>query len=110
MTEWIEVITHPLGLCGFALSVVFGLLGIKAYHRNRWLLPVAIGMACVTLVGGLVLAYRQSSPLTISEPHQNSTQPSIDQKTGDGSPAVAGVDGDVEINIEQRSGSEAEDK
>jgi hypothetical protein len=55
-----KIITHPLGLTGYALALVFGLIG-KFGPSNRWpwLVPAAVAMALVCVVGGLLLANRQ---------------------------------------------------
>jgi hypothetical protein len=115
MSEWIKVVTQPIGLIGFVLFLVFGVLA-RANRRaeRRWLLPAAVVLAVIALVGGLGLAYlqvkgaaahemtRQANPVPTSSP-QTPTQ--IQQITsGPGSPAVQGVGGSVSVTIDQSSG------
>jgi hypothetical protein len=62
MTNWTKAVTHPLGLAAFALALVFGLLGTYgAMTEHRWLLYTSVGLAAFTLIGGLTLAFYQSS-------------------------------------------------
>ena len=124
ITQWTEVVTHPLGLAGFALFLVFVLLArTKKRAERRWVVPVAIGMAVIALVGGLGLAYWQSrepktADLPQTTPSAGQAAPqggsSVQQEThGDASPAVADVEGDVTISIsqtEEQEPSEGEKK
>ncbi len=65
MQEWTKVVTEPLGLAGFALFLVFGVLArIKRDDERRWLGPLAMAMAVVALTGGLALAYLKTPPQT----------------------------------------------
>jgi disulfide bond formation protein DsbB len=52
-------LVHPLGLAGYALFLVFGLLA-RATRRDerRWILPVALAAAGIALFGGIGLAYQ----------------------------------------------------
>lgn len=71
MRGWAEVVSHPLGLAGFALFVVFWILGRWGAGANRWLAPAGVAMAFIALLGGLALAYRQvSSPLQSPAPSE----------------------------------------
>jgi hypothetical protein len=114
--DWTQVVTHPLGLVAFVLALIFGVVGAKWKSHNRpWLLPAAIGVAVIAMLGGLFLAYmqirhtskteigeRKVGP-TLSEPKRQSSQDtkppvSVRQEThGEGSPAVQGVTGNVTI-------------
>jgi hypothetical protein len=99
MTSWIKVVTHPLGLAGFALFLVFSFLGRSRQRKKpAWLAPSAFAMAFITLVGGMVLAYLQSSrPPAKSGGLQIGT---IQQTSGGpSSPNVAGVQGNVSLSI-----------
>jgi hypothetical protein len=50
MTDWM---THPLGLTGFALFMVFRYLDeVNRDDERRWLSPAAVGLAAVALAGG----------------------------------------------------------
>lgn len=113
MTEWIKVVTQPLGLTGFALFLVFGYLArVKSNDERRWLSPVAMAVAFVALAGGLVLAYLQTpkpvtpAAQTIAAPaqQQQTNQVVRQSTTGPGSPAVQGVQGDVTITVDQSGG------
>lgn len=57
--EWTKVLIHPLGLAGYTLFLLFGLLA-RAKHRDerRWILPAALIAAAMALFGGLGLAYQ----------------------------------------------------
>ncbi len=114
MPDWTKVITHPLGLAGFALFLIFGLLAkVKRRDERRWLPPIAIVMALIALVGGLGLAYMQIRGQTPPLPSQTSRTPASSQQqtnqvqqttTAPGSPTVQGVQGDVTITVDQSSG------
>ena len=114
MQDWIKVVTEPLGLAGFALFLVFGVLArVKKQDERRWLGPLASGMAVLALVGGLTLAYVKASqsptPQAASTPTAKAPAPmqtnQVEQTTtGKGSPAVQG---DVNITVDQSSGTYA---
>ena len=54
MSEWIKAVTHPLGLAGFALFLVFGALGkIKSKDERRWLARLGWRMPSWMLTAGL---------------------------------------------------------
>lgn len=101
MAGWSELVTHPLGIAAFALVLLFSLL-VKV-REPAWLRKIIVSMAVIlaTLVvgGGLFLAYKQES----REKAQPTLYPGkIEQRTtGDNSPPVAGVEGNVNIEIEQ---------
>ncbi|KAA6458179.1 hypothetical protein DYQ86_19855 [Acidobacteria bacterium AB60] len=85
MTDWTKVVVQPLGLAGFALFLVFGLVArLKRGASRRWLSPVAIAMACLALVGGLALAWVNAT---------KSASPTVHsiQTSGDASPVFVGT-------------------
>lgn len=101
MNSWIKVVTDPLGLTGFALFLVFSFLARNRQGKKpKWLTPSAFAMALIALVGGLSIAYQQNT---------HPSAPSSDQKigiieqssSGSSAPNVAGVRGNVSINIAQ---------
>ena len=120
MTAWTEVVTHPLGLAGFALFLVFAFLAkIKRRDERRWLIPFSLAMAMIALLAGLALAYWQSrepgTPVGVqpsaATPSPIQPQPSIQQEThGDASPAVADVEGNVTITITPPDKQKREEK
>ena len=63
MNPWINVVTNPLGLGGFALFLVFSFVGSKK-KKPDWLPIGAYVMAVVALVGGIFIAYRQENQST----------------------------------------------
>jgi hypothetical protein len=114
MTSWSKVVTEPLGLAGFALFLIFAYLAkVKRNDNRRWLSPVAFAIATVALIGGLVVAYVKV-PKPVPQPLQTSksaarTQQQTNQQvqqtsTGEGSPNVQGVQGDVTITVDQSKG------
>lgn len=103
IASWIKVVTHPLGLAGFAIFLVFTFLGsTRRSKRPKWLSPVAFGLAAVALVGGLTLAFRANEP---SGQHPSSqTISSIQQSaTGSANSNVAGVTGNVSVRVSDSS-------
>lgn len=117
MTGWTSVVTQPLGLVGFALFLVFGYLAkVKSRNERRWLSPVAVIVAVMALGGGLVLAYVEApkslptpAAQAIRTPAQQQTNNVQQTTSGQGSPAVQGVQGDVTITVDQ-SGSGGKQK
>jgi hypothetical protein len=115
MSEWTKVVTEPLGLAGFALFLVFGLVAKrKSKDERRWITPLAAFMAVCALLGGIFLSYKKSGQPAAMPPGQTATMPVtkqqtntkvIQETTGQGSPAVQGVQGDVTITIDQSSGT-----
>lgn len=71
--DFTNVITHPLGLAGFALFLVFGVLSRVGNHPPPWGSRVAVAMAVLALMGGLALAYLQSGTPPVAQ--VPSTQP-----------------------------------
>jgi hypothetical protein len=105
MQDWTKVVTEPLGLAGFALFLVFGVLSrLKAKEERRWFGPVASAMAVLALTGGLALAYVKTARETAQQTRPNPTQSNTNIQqttTGAGSPVVQGVQGDVTITVDQ---------
>lgn len=117
MLDWTSVVTQPLGLAGFALFLIFGLLArLKRRDERRWLAPLAAGMAVLALAGGMILAYLKTpAPIPTSPPQTKAAPASSQQQTnqvqqtssGPGSPNVQGVQGNVTITVDQSSGKAA---
>lgn len=106
---WTKVLLNPLGFAGYALCLLFGLLArMKGRSERRWLLPTCVIAAGVALVGGIGLAYRDvqgqaaSAVVTPSSTPSPAAQQQNDHpqqsSTGEKSPNVQGVQGDVNIN------------
>jgi hypothetical protein len=100
----------PLDLVRFALSLILkSLAKVKDPNVRRWLAPIAVALVCVVVIGGLIITYLQvakpSGPLHLDKPaisqHNNQAQQS---STGNGSPNVQGVQGDVAITVDQSNG------
>lgn len=114
--EWTKVLIHPLGLAGYVLFLLFGLLArAKRKDERRWILPAALVAAVIALLGGLGLALRdvdhKVQETAISEPQHKPSPVATQQNdhaaqtsSGSGSPNVQGVQGDVTITVDQ-SGS-----
>lgn len=114
--EWTKALIHPLGLVGYALFLLFGLVArAKRRDERRWILPAALVAAGIALLGGLGLALRdvdhKAQETAISQPQSQPSAPSTQRNdhvtqssSGPGSPNVQGVQGDVTITVDQ-SGS-----
>lgn len=81
------LITHPIALCAYVLSLVFGLLAkmwnSKAGRNvNRQLFRLAIFVSVTALVGGLVLAWYQTSRSPSSAAEQTVKNPSAGSPAG----------------------------
>jgi hypothetical protein len=55
--DWSKVVTDPLGLGGFALALVFGALSRKSRGMPKWWPAAALGLAALSVAGGLGIAY-----------------------------------------------------
>ena len=102
MTSWRSAVIHPLGLAGYALACVFGLLArFGPTDQYPWLTPVAVTMAVVALVGGLLIAVLQR-PTAKGKSSKAVDGPSFSMggqsTTGDQSPAVVSLKGPVSIS------------
>jgi hypothetical protein len=96
-----KIVTHPLGLAGYALALVFGLIGTLGPSNDiSWLVPAAIALATVCIIGGLVLANGQVSKVRKSSPPVASTTGVTQHTQGDQSPAISGTSGDVSLSYE----------
>ena len=111
--DWTQVVTDPLGIAGFALALVFGVVSRVLGKNDRvtaaWIVPGAYALALLCAIGGLGLAYqRQAASVPASAetppdtpPTPTSTAPSLTIGTivqeADNGSAVAGVQGDVTI-------------
>ena len=77
MDKWIDVVTNPLGIAGFALFLVFTFASRSQRPRER---NVFMVFAAVALLAGLGLAYRHAS-----EPPPAESKPTVakqpDQKS-----------------------------
>jgi hypothetical protein len=72
--EWTKVLVHPLGLVGYALFLLFGLVArAKRRDERRWLLPAVLTAAAAALFGGLGLAYRDVDHKDQETVHGSST-------------------------------------
>lgn len=102
MASWRSAVVHPLGLAGYALACVFGLLvkfGPTAQYP--WLAPIAVAMAVVALIGGLSVAVLKCPTARAKSP-QGADEPSLSMAaqstTGDQSPAIVSLKGPVSIS------------
>lgn len=121
LSEWIKVVTNPLGLCGFALFLVFGALArARRLRERRWVAPAAVSLAALALMGGLALAWaqvrsdsnavekaRETSPVT--PPPMLKCEATSQTSTGPGSPNVSCSQAPVVVNVDQSAeGSKGE--
>ena len=104
--DWTKVVTTPLGLTGFALALVFGVVTTVVARRRKgnagWIVPAGFTLAALCIIGGLTIAYQRSS--SAANFPQNTAAPppplqigTIEQQAAGGA-AVAGVQGNVTVN------------
>ncbi len=132
--NWTDVVHYPLGFAAFILFLVYRL--VKSRQADTVSPRVFLGLAVVALLSALVLAFLQTPPTDTPSAVE---QPPVGEAAGDagandppakaapsggesqmpgqviiqkteGGPAVAGVKGDVEINVNQPSGTDQEGK
>jgi hypothetical protein len=97
VSDWIKVVTQPLGLSGFALFLAFSYIAkAKPRFSPHWLTSSAYIFALIALVGGLGLAYRDSAGGKTVPPRQSASD--IHQSAiGNSATNVAGVQGNVSV-------------
>lgn len=104
---WIEVVTEPLGLAGFALALVFTIVRAVVARtpegRGQWIVPAGFALAALCIVGGLIIDYQRVRSEPRSSPHgavpsATSMQIGTIKQQLDGGAAVAGVQGNVTVN------------
>ena len=116
VSSWVNVVTDPLGLAGFALFLVFGALAKIGRSRNKaWLFVAAISLAAIALIGGMILSWQKSEvnqqpastvPTTTTQPPGEASQITYEKQ----SPAVQNVQGGVTINIGTQDNKPQDDK
>ena len=104
--KWVDVVTHPLGLVGFALFLVFGLFSQpELAERHAWLAPAAVSMAAVALLAACTIALlpvmrgkklTADGPPAVHPAPQATAQTLVRQKT-QGAPAIGTVGGSFHI-------------
>ena len=101
--DWMKVVTQPVGLAGYALSLVFGYAAKATKSQQRpWLAPAAFVLAALALFGGLFLSYRSTAKTVIAPPPASCiNQDAKVSTTGNGSPIVTCPTGPVNINVNQ---------
>jgi hypothetical protein len=56
--DWTKVVENPLGLVGYTLFLIFGLVAkFGPKQKWGWLIPVSVTLATIALVCGLALSY-----------------------------------------------------
>jgi hypothetical protein len=94
VNNWSKAVIHPLGLAGFALALAFGCLGaFGPSDRWPWLLPVAVVLGAVVLVGGFLLARARTQRQESGHEAKPAPLQPIQQTSGDLSPAIADTNG-----------------
>lgn len=112
VSSWVNVVTDPLGLAGFALFLIFGLVAkVGSSKGQQWVAMAAVLMAVIALIGGMLLSLQSNKavqqPVSVTSPVSQPESGEASQTThGEQSPAVQNVDGSVTINI----GSQGENK
>jgi small neutral amino acid transporter SnatA (MarC family) len=105
-SEWIKVVTDPLGIAAFALFVVFVAMTkmVKPVDRKR-VTNVLLIMAAIVLVGGLVLSYlniKRSVGDTGGEAAATLAPANVTvhgQTSGNNSPVIGVVEGDADLTV-----------
>jgi len=58
LNKWIKVITHPLGLIGFALMIAY-LVFLKNID-NSYISYIVLGCALISILAGFILGYNKT--------------------------------------------------
>jgi hypothetical protein len=97
--KWIDVVTHPLGLVAYTLSLIFGGIGIRLKSENNtWFIPTAITLAALVIGAGLFLAFKDIQSKTKSTNSAPQEKIVVRQVTnGPNSHTIQGVSGNVNI-------------
>ncbi len=93
---WVDIVQDPLGMTAFALFLVFLILSrTKISNERRWLIPIFVSMALLTLLGGLTLAVMNS----VDPAAENDRDLNVAVEAhGFGAIAIGINNGDVDIN------------
>jgi hypothetical protein len=115
MAPWTKVVTDPLGLAGFALSLLFSVIAKLANKSERkWVSRTAVGAAVFTLVSCLALALLRTTRAvpqpggkvgSVGTTTLQQTNDVHQSTSGPGSPAIQGVQGNVTVTVDQSSGN-----
>jgi hypothetical protein len=115
MSDWISVVTHPLGLAGFALFLVFSARAWLGDSGKRLFMT----LAAVALLAGVGMAAFRTAQEPVSQvpqggvpPAATGTSPPVPAKaarsspastnmstTGDNSPVINQIEGDANFNF-----------
>jgi hypothetical protein len=96
-----KIVTHPLGLAGYALALVFGLIAkFGPSEEWPWLPAAAVALALLCIVGGLILASRQAGAKESYKFSPGETTAVKQESKGDQSPNVANSKGAVNISYD----------
>ena len=93
MDKIAATISNPISLTAFVVAAVLTVVFLKTKQdkQMRWFV---LALTFVTVIGGLVLAFRRTSP----QPDGSASAPSSIETTGSGSPVVIDTKGNVTIN------------
>lgn len=98
--DWSKVVIYPLGLVAFALILIFKMVTKTDPRKISWFLIAALIFFAIVVLGGL---YLENKRIEIKAKQEKSPQilreyTRVQQEThGAGSPAVQGVQGNVNI-------------
>jgi hypothetical protein len=65
--DWTKAIDTPLGLAGFALALIFGVIAKWGPRYPKWLMPAAIILAAMTLIFALSISLRPSLQTSVGQ-------------------------------------------
>jgi hypothetical protein len=107
MSDWVKVLTVPLGVVAFVLFLVFRSMGkMKGRQERRWMFTLLMLLSALTFAGCMVLEFLNTRNSTTKGPATHIQQTS----SGPDSPNVNGVTGDVTITNGQNSPTGKEPK
>jgi hypothetical protein len=66
--DWTKVVASPLGLAGYAMTLVFAVLSRKGGRVPAWWRPAALTLAVLCTLGGLGLAYLKLAGSKVNPP------------------------------------------